>query len=66
MTDAIDNIVNGVAGEGVVFDFLLFSRTGCTRRVGGLRGQVDTLKIDPRKAQDRFDVIIVLCNKFQW
>ena len=66
MTDAIDNIVNGVAGEGVVFDFLLFSRTSCARRVGALRGQVDTLKIDPRKAQDRFDVIIVLCNKFQW
>jgi hypothetical protein len=45
---------------------LLFNRTGCARRVGALQGQVDTLKIDPRKAQDRFDMIIVLCNKFQW
>jgi len=65
MPDASDNIIDGVAREGGVFDFLLWCWSRCVCRLGALWGQVDILEFLSGEIQDFLNMIIVLCFIYQ-
>jgi len=64
MPDASDDIIDGVAREGCVFDFLFWRWSRCVCSFGALRWQVDILEFLAGEVQDFFDMIIVLVDDY--